>query len=91
MNESFNTFNHPNLPNNNFNNQMKNQKALSFHEESIIRTHKDILDDISRNLRDLDYYYLFNSKLKKAINELIHSAWNNDHESIRIYLFYLIF
>jgi len=82
MNESSTTYPHTMSMHSNSNQQMKNVRVHSNHDESIIKTNKEVNDDINKNLKDLEHFYYMIIKLKKTINDLIQFYFINDQESI---------
>lgn len=44
----------------------------------------ELLFDMNKNLKDLEAFCLYNTKLKKAINDLIFFNSNFEHESKKI-------
>ena len=80
MSES-STYHHTISMHSNSNQQMKNARVLINHDESIIKTNKDVIDDINKSIKDLEHFYYINIKLKKTINELVQFYFINDQES----------
>lgn len=86
MNESSTTYHHTISMHSNTNQQLKNARIQTSHDESIIKNVREVYDDINKNVKDLEHFYYMNLKLKKMINELIQFYFINDQESNLIYL-----
>lgn len=81
MNESTTIYHHTNSIQSNSNQQIKNVRSHTSHDESLLKTVKEVNDDINKNLKDLEHFYYMNIKLKKTINEMIQFYFINDQES----------
>lgn len=60
-----------------------NNSNMRPHEDSIHKFNKDtILEDIHKNIKELDQFINLNNGLKKLFCEIIQFYFNNDQESI---------